>query len=80
MASLAIACTRIVVHLKAPLTPHPHSMPRVLYCLSSQLPRITAALIRLALSEILCGMLTADRPEKRRQATRGSLPAAVVPT
>ena len=37
-----------------------------------------AALIRLALSAILRGMLTADRPEKRRQATRGSQPATVV--
>eukprot|EP00956_Cyclotella_meneghiniana_P005650 scaffold7269_cov68-Cyclotella_meneghiniana.AAC.1 len=53
-------------------------MSRVLYCLSSQSPRIMAAFIGSV--EILWGMLTADRPEKRRQATRGSQPAAVVPT
>eukprot|EP00956_Cyclotella_meneghiniana_P001990 scaffold2242_cov57-Cyclotella_meneghiniana.AAC.4 len=53
-------------------------MSRVLYCLSSQLPRIMAALIRSALSAIIRGMLTADRPDKRRQETRGSQPATVV--
>ena len=35
---------------------------------------------KIGSSAILRGMLTADRPEKRRQATRGSQPAAVVPT
>eukprot|EP00956_Cyclotella_meneghiniana_P029819 scaffold73363_cov35-Cyclotella_meneghiniana.AAC.1 len=82
MLSLAIACTRLIVHLKVPLPPPPSPSFNVPCVVLSEQSIATdnGRVDNIGVVEILWGMLTADRPEKRRQATRGSQPAAVMPT